>query len=68
MHDGKYLTAAGVSAGIDMALYLIEQIEGRDTAQAVQLSAEYVPQPPFPPVSAATASNDLKARVAKLAV
>jgi transcriptional regulator GlxA family with amidase domain len=68
VHDGKYLTAAGVSAGIDMALYLIEQIEGRDTAQAVQLSAEYVPQPPFPPVSAAAASSDLKARVAKLAV
>jgi len=68
VHDGKYVTAAGVSAGIDMALYLVEQIHGRDTAQAVQLSAEYVPQPPFPPVSAAAASGHLKEIVAKLAV
>jgi len=67
VHDGKYVTAAGVSAGIDMALYLVEQTAGRDMAQAVQLSAEYVPQPPFPPVSAAAASGHLKELVAKLA-
>ncbi len=68
VHDGKFVTAAGVSAGIDMALYLVEQIEGREIAQAVQLSAEYVPQPPFPPVSAAAASGHLKEMVTKLAV
>jgi transcriptional regulator GlxA family with amidase domain len=68
VHDGKYVTAAGVSAGIDMALYLVEQMRGRDVAQAVQLSAEYVPQPPFPPVSAAAASGHIKEIVAKLAV
>lgn len=68
VHDGKYVTAAGVSAGIDMALYLVEQMHGREIAQAVQLSAEYVPQPPFPPVSAAAASAHIKEVVAKLAV
>jgi putative intracellular protease/amidase len=45
--DGKYVTAAGVSAGIDMALALTAQIAGADTAQAIQLSIEYDPQPPF---------------------
>ncbi len=68
VRDGKYVTAAGVSAGIDMALYLVEQMQGRDVAQAVQLSAEYIPQPPFPPVSAAAASGHLKELVTKLAV
>src|SRR5690606_14256564 len=45
--DGKYVTAAGVSAGIDMALQLAARIEGVDTAQAIQLGIEYDPQPPF---------------------
>ncbi len=45
--DGKYVTAAGVSAGIDMALTLLERIGGPELAQAVQLGIEYDPQPPF---------------------
>ena len=45
--DGKYVTAAGVSAGIDMALTLLERIAGPELAQAVQLGIEYDPQPPF---------------------
>jgi transcriptional regulator GlxA family with amidase domain len=45
--DGKYVTAAGVSAGIDMALTLAGQIAGDETAQAVQLLIEYDPQPPY---------------------
>ena len=45
--DGKIVTAAGVSAGIDMALALAERIAGADVAQAIQLGIEYDPQPPF---------------------
>jgi putative intracellular protease/amidase len=45
--DGKFLTAAGVSAGIDMALHLVGIEAGPDAAQAVQLGIEYDPQPPF---------------------
>lgn len=44
--DGKYVTAAGVSAGIDMALELANQIAGDIAAQAIQLGLEYDPQPP----------------------
>jgi putative intracellular protease/amidase len=45
--DGKIATAAGVSAGIDMALALAARIAGPDVAQAIQLGIEYDPQPPF---------------------
>jgi transcriptional regulator GlxA family with amidase domain len=45
--DGKYVTAAGVSSGIDMALALLGRIAGDDLAQAVQLGTEYDPQPPY---------------------
>lgn len=45
--DGKIVTAAGVSAGIDMALSLAAKIAGEDVAQAIQLGIEYDPQPPF---------------------
>jgi len=45
--DGKIVTAAGVSAGIDMALALAERIAGPEVAQAIQLGIEYDPQPPF---------------------
>jgi len=45
--DGKVVTAAGVSAGIDMALALAARIAGDTVAQAIQLGIEYDPQPPF---------------------
>jgi transcriptional regulator GlxA family with amidase domain len=45
--DGKLVTAAGVSAGIDMALALTAKIAGDHVAQAIQLGIEYDPQPPF---------------------
>jgi transcriptional regulator GlxA family with amidase domain len=45
--DGKAITAAGVSAGIDMALMLAARLQGAATAQAIQLAVEYDPQPPF---------------------
>jgi len=45
--DGRIVTAAGVSAGIDMALALAARIGGDELAQAIQLGIEYDPQPPF---------------------
>lgn len=45
--DGKLATAAGVTAGIDMALGLVARIAGEQVAQAIQLGIEYDPQPPF---------------------
>ena len=45
--DGKYVTAAGVSSGIDMGLALLGRISGDFVAQAVQLGIEYDPQPPY---------------------
>jgi len=47
VEDGDVITAAGVSAGIDMALYLVGREAGPEVAQAVQLGIEYDPQPPY---------------------
>jgi transcriptional regulator GlxA family with amidase domain len=61
--DGKYVTAAGVSAGIDMALDLSARIAGTGTAQAIQLMTEYSPHPPLNAGSPATAPPDLVIRM-----
>lgn len=45
--DGNVLTGGGVTAGIDFALVLLEELAGRDYAEAVQLGLEYAPAPPF---------------------
>ncbi len=45
--DGKYATAAGVSAGIDLGLQLAARIAGDLVAQSIQLRIEYDPQPPW---------------------
>ncbi|MEV0598549.1 DJ-1/PfpI family protein [Streptomyces sp. NPDC050315] len=45
--DGKYVTAAGVSSGIDMGLSLLGRLGGDELAQTVQLAIEYDPQPPY---------------------
>jgi putative intracellular protease/amidase len=45
--DGKLATAAGVTAGLDMALQLAARIGGDQLAQAIQLGLEYDPEPPF---------------------
>jgi putative intracellular protease/amidase len=64
--DGKIVTAAGVSAGIDMALALAARVAGDDVAQAIQLGIEYDPQPPFdagsPAKAPAAIVERLKAR------
>ena len=45
--QGKVITAAGVSSGIDMGLVLVAAMEGEDMAKLIQLAIEYDPQPPF---------------------
>jgi len=47
VEDGKVITAAGVTAGIDMALHLVAVEVGPEIAQAIQLGIEYDPDPPF---------------------
>jgi transcriptional regulator GlxA family with amidase domain len=47
VEDGKVITAAGVTAGIDMALHLVAVDTSPELAQAVQLGIEYDPDPPF---------------------
>ena len=47
VEQGKVITAAGVSSGIDMALVLAARIGGPELAQAIQQGIEYDPQPPF---------------------
>jgi cyclohexyl-isocyanide hydratase len=47
VEDGKIITGGGVTAGIDFAFHVAAQIAGPDVAQAIQLSLEYDPAPPF---------------------
>jgi transcriptional regulator GlxA family with amidase domain len=61
--DGKYVTAAGVSSGIDMALTLAGRLAGDDTAQAIQLMIEYDPQPPYDAGSADRAPAEIVSRL-----
>lgn len=66
VRTGKIITAAGVSAGIDMALYLAVQLAGEDLARGVQLAVEYDPRPPLDSGNPATASDELKALASRL--
>ncbi|MCX4804571.1 DJ-1/PfpI family protein [Streptomyces sp. NBC_01214] len=50
VEDGRFITAAGVSAGIDMALHLVGRLAGEEVARMVQLFIEYDPEPPFGPI------------------
>ncbi len=63
VEQGKIFTAAGVSAGIDMALTLAARIAGEEIARAIQLGIEYDPQPPFDSGSPQKASPDTVALV-----
>ncbi|MFC8291462.1 DJ-1/PfpI family protein [Streptomyces sp. NPDC057242] len=60
--DGKYVTSAGVSSGIDMALHLLGRIAGDETAQTVQLLTEYDPRPPYDAGSPEKAPAELVAK------
>ena len=61
VQQGKIITAAGVSAGIDMALFLAEQLSNTETAQAIQLACEYDPHPPLHAGDWTEANGDLVA-------
>lgn len=59
--DGKYVTGAGVSAGLDMALALAGRVAGDEVAQRIQLGIEYDPHPPYQSGSLATAAPEISA-------
>ena len=61
VHEGNIVSSAGVSAGIDLALWLAGQIGGEDRAKAIQLGIEYDPQPPFDSGHMSKASAKTKA-------
>jgi transcriptional regulator GlxA family with amidase domain len=67
VEDGKVITAAGVSAGIDMALHLVAREAGPEIAQAVQLGIEYDPSPPFDSGSPDKAPPEIVERVRAIA-
>jgi putative intracellular protease/amidase len=59
VEQGKVITAAGVSSGIDMALTLVARMKGPELAQAIQLGIEYDPEPPFDAGSTAKAPPEI---------
>ncbi len=59
VEDGKFITSAGVSAGIDMALYLASKLKGEKEAKAAQLVIEYDPHPMFQSGNILTAEADI---------
>ncbi|MEX0300225.1 MAG: DJ-1/PfpI family protein [Kordiimonas sp.] len=65
VEEGKIITAAGVSAGIDMALHIAAKVYGEDVAKMVQLMTEYDPQPPFDSGSVAKADPRAVAMLSK---
>ncbi len=67
VEDGKVITAAGVSAGIDMALHLVGREAGPEVAEAVQLAIEYDPQPPFDAGHPSKAPRSIVERVTAVA-
>jgi transcriptional regulator GlxA family with amidase domain len=68
VEDGKVVTAAGVTAGIDMALHLVAREVGPEVAQAVQLGIEYDPDPPFDSGSPEKAAPEIVELVRRVAI
>ena len=66
VRQGKIITAAGVSAGIDMALALVSLEQGEEMAQTIQLLIEYDPQPPFNTGSQAKATPAMIEKAKKI--
>jgi len=58
VQEGKIITAAGVSSGIDMGLVLVAALEGDEMAKVIQLAIEYDPQPPFDAGSPSKVSHE----------
>jgi cyclohexyl-isocyanide hydratase len=63
VRDGKFLSSAGVSAGLDSALTLAAELMGEDAAQSIQLAIEYDPAPPFSAGSPITAPAHIVERL-----
>jgi len=77
VRDGNLVTGGGITAGIDFALALAEDLAGRSAAEAIQLGLEYAPAPPFdagtpgtaaPPVLAAARARLAASRAAREAL
>lgn len=66
VHDGNIATSAGVSAGLDLALWLAGEMGGKGRAEAIQLAVEYDPQPPFDSGHMSKASTSAKAAATAL--
>jgi transcriptional regulator GlxA family with amidase domain len=66
VRQGKVITAAGVSSGIDMGLTLVKEMFGENLGRAIQLAIEYDPQPPFNAGSPEKAGPELVAMVSQL--
>ena len=67
VRDGNLITGGGVTAGIDFALTLVEELAGRAVAEAIQLNLEYAPAPPFDAGRPDTAPPKVLARTRELA-
>lgn len=67
VREGKIITAAGVSSGIDMALQLAELLTDETTARAIQLMIEYDPQPPHDAGAPHKVDSSVLARARELA-
>jgi cyclohexyl-isocyanide hydratase len=66
VRDGKFITGAGVSAGLDFGVQILEELRGRPYAQAVMLQAEYAPQPPTHGGTVATTPADIAEPIVEL--
>ena len=66
VRDGNVFTGGGVTAGIDFALTLAEEIAGRETAELIQLYLEYAPAPPFDAGRPETAPPEILERARSL--
>jgi len=66
VRQGNVVTSAGVSAGLDLALWLAGEIGGEGRAKAIQLAIEYDPQPPFDSGHLSKASATTKAAATAL--
>jgi transcriptional regulator GlxA family with amidase domain len=64
--QGKIITAAGVSSGIDMGLVLVAALQGEEMAKMIQLAIEYDPQPPFDSGAPSKVSPEVKEFVAAI--
>ncbi|HEV2125252.1 MAG TPA: DJ-1/PfpI family protein [Chloroflexota bacterium] len=59
IEDGKFLTSAGGSAGIDMMLHLVARFKSESSAKLAQLATEYDPDPPFGGIDWSSVDGDL---------